>query len=502
MPTLRRAASAAEQAALREVYLSAEARIINEIARLRGAGNVDYHAVAALERVQRILAETQTAAGEYVPRMVEREFYVKHPEARRIPETVEKHRAGYTNAEVLTATQTDIVERLVMNLLGQLEEASATVQKTLENGLLGRTTPDKYRSVGLSTVSLMQATGEGSAKAAKSMVEQLRRDGVTAFVDRAGRKWSLHTYADMVCRTTARQAEVLALLTRDPEQDLYKISSHGTTCPICAPLEGRVYSRSGTDPDFPPLSLAFGKVDPDGGDDLANTWLNIHPNCLHALIPWTPAGRSDEEIEQIKKFSSPRTNPLDRDPRSQAQIDAYRKKEQARAAYLRSRRQWERYKTALGDGMPSFETFLKHKTAGSEKYKTWMAKYRKSLDNSGGHDIMSLAEGLERGQISLTINSEKQNRHIRGTAEYIEGRSYLAISLDEAQEIVNRYHGKGEMRQTRNGTWAKKEQIMTDRFLGVSINPNTGVESPTRAATIHYSKTGTHLVPRKEDDAE
>lgn len=502
MPTLKRAASAAEQEALRKVYLSAETRIVGEITRLRGAGNVDYHAEGALDRIQRILAETQTAAEKYVPQMVEREFYVKHPEARRIPETVEKHRAGYANAEALTATQTDVVERLVMNLLGQLEEASATAQKTLESGLLGRTTPDKYRSAGLSTVSLMEATGEGSAKAAKSMVEQLRRDGVTAFVDRAGRKWNLHTYAEMVCRTTARQAEVLALLTRDPEQDLYKISSHGTTCPICAPLEGRVYSRSGTDPDFPPLSLAFGKVDPDGGDDLANTWLNIHPNCLHALIPWTPAGRSDEEIEQIKQFSNPRTNPLDRDPRSQAQIDAYRKKEQARAAYLRSRRQWERYKAALGDGVPSFETFLRHKAAGSEKYKAWMAKYRKSLDNSGGRDIMSLAEGLERGQISLTINPEKQNRHIRGTAEYIEGRSYLAISIDEAQDIVNRYHGKGKTREKRDGTFEMKERIMTDRIIGISINPKTGEESPTHAATIHYSKTGTHLVPRKEDDVK
>ena len=131
----------------------------------------------------------------------------------------------------------------------------------------------------------------------------------------------------MVLRTTTRQAEVLSVLTRDPEQDLYKISSHNTTCKLCAPLEGRVYSRSGTDPDFPPLAAAFGKVDKAGPDTLANSWLNIHPNCLHVLIAWTPAGRSEEELRKIKEFSSFRTNPPDRDPRTEKQIEAYRLKE-------------------------------------------------------------------------------------------------------------------------------------------------------------------------------
>lgn len=98
---------------------------------------------------------------------------------------------------------------------------------------------------------------------------------------------------------------------------------------------------------------------------------------------------------------------------------------------------------------------------------------------------MSLAEGLERGQISLTINPEKQNRHIRGTAEYIEGRSYLAISIDEAQDIVNRYHGKGKTREKRDGTFEMKERIMTDRIIGISINPKTGEDHrPTPRRSI------------------
>ena len=79
------------------------------------------------------------------------------------------------------------------------------------------------------------------------MAGQLQQEGITAFVDKAGREVVLQDYCNMATRTTVRQAEVAAILTADPDHDLYKIVKIGTTCPICAPLEGRVYSRSGTD---------------------------------------------------------------------------------------------------------------------------------------------------------------------------------------------------------------------------------------------------------------
>lgn len=280
MPNLTPASSEKELEKLIQVFLKAETDIINEIGYLRSKGLVDYHAVAALERVQAILRKMENDSWEYAPKMIEKEFYVRVPEARKIEEPVEKHVEGYKNAFALTAEQTDVVQRLVMNLMGEITDASMTVMSTLQTALIGRVEPDIYRRVGLEQVAAQAASGRGVNKAVPQFVQQLIQEGVTAFVDKAGRNWSLHTYCTMVSRTTRRQAEVLAVLTADPEQDLYKISSHGTTCAICAPYEGRVYSRSGTDPDFPPLAEAFGKVDANGPDSLANSWLNIHPNCL------------------------------------------------------------------------------------------------------------------------------------------------------------------------------------------------------------------------------
>jgi len=365
---------------LREIFLKAENDLIAEIARQRSRGLVDYHTEAALSRVQATLQKLVDDAWKYVPRMIEKQFYTQHPEVRRIPETVEKHQAGYANAYALTLEQTAIVEQLTINLLGELMEASATAKRNTEDVILGRLENDVFRRTGLARVAAMEAEGAGAYPSARKMIQDLRAQGVTCFVDKAGRKWSLYSYCNMVARTTSRQAEILAVLTQDPKWDLYQVTSHTGSCGLCAPLEGRVYSKSGTDPDFPPLASAFGKIDPAGPNDLSNTYLNIHPNCLHQLIRWTPIGHTPEELEKIKRFSSFRTNPPSRDPRSRKQIEAYRRKEAGRRQFLKDLRQFQDMKLVLGRRMTgNAAEFVKHKMAGDEKYRRWVELYREEL---------------------------------------------------------------------------------------------------------------------------
>ena len=380
MPTLKRAPNEKELEKLIQIFLKAETDIINEIGRLRSRGLIDYGVVAALERVQAILRKMENDSWTYVRPLIEKMFYVRVPEARKIEgETVEKHVKGYGNAAVLSGEQHAVIDRLISNLMGEITDASMTAMATLQSALIGRIEPDVYRRIGLEQVALQQARGRSVYASVPDFVEALRREGVTAFVDKAGRHWSLHTYCSMVSRTTSRQAEVLAVLTADTGHDLYRISSHNTTCALCAPYEGRVYSKSGNDPDFPPLAAAFGKVDPAGPNTLANTWLNIHPNCWHSIYAWTPAGRSEEEIQKIKDFSNPKKNPFTRDPRTQKQIEAYRKKEQARAKWLSEYRQWESYRMTVGNPIPkTFSTFQKHKAADDDKYKEWQRLYRQT----------------------------------------------------------------------------------------------------------------------------
>lgn len=351
---------------LRRLYLYTEQDLLAEITRKRSRQLVEYAEVASLERVQEILSRMVDETFEYTPVMIEKIFYHS-----------DKDFAGYKNARGIVSAQTGIEEMLAANLIGEVTDMAETAEKSIrELYTIARLEADTYRKAALTSVARQEAAGKSWTTASAKMSQQLKRQGITAFVDKAGRHWSITDYGNMAVRTTARQAEVAAVLS-SREDDLWKISSVGSTCPVCAPLEGRVYSKSGLDPRFPPLSLAFGKVDPNGPDDLSNTYLNIHPNCLHALVPYTTAGKTPEEIQKDIDFSSPMLNPLTRDPRTKKQIKAYREKEKNRRKLKNDINQWRRYKAVLGGGMPkTFQTFQKHKRAGDDTYKKWMREYR------------------------------------------------------------------------------------------------------------------------------
>ncbi|WP_420806019.1 polymorphic toxin type 50 domain-containing protein [Bacillus kwashiorkori] len=77
----------------------------------------------------------------------------------------------------------------------------------------------------------------------------------------------------------------------------------------------------------------------------------------------------------------------------------------------------------------------------------------------------------------------------------MEGRSYLTISPEEVQDLVNLHAGTGKIRLTGKGNWDKKEIIEVEEIIGVSVDNLTGEGFKTNMFKIHYSKKGVHIVP-------
>lgn len=298
MPTLIRPPDNDVTAYMRLLFLRAERDIINEVKRKRASGYVEYAEVAALERIQKILQSLVDESWNYVPKMIEKIFYHSDKDA-----------AGYANARSITgggmsAAQLSVAEQLTNNLLGEITEATEGAYESAQKVFtIARLEDDPLRKEALQAVLKKEAEGKPWITGSKSFVQEMENQGIPVFVDKRGRKWSMQDYGNMAVRTTARQAQVAALLTAD-DYDLWQIVKIGSTCPVCAPLEGRIYSKSGNNPDYPPLTVAFGKIDPAGSNDLTNTYLNIHPNCLHALVRYTTIGKSAERIQKDKDFSS------------------------------------------------------------------------------------------------------------------------------------------------------------------------------------------------------
>ncbi len=88
-----------------------------------------------------------------------------------------------------------------------------------------------------------------------------------------------------------------------------------------------------------------------------------------------------------------------------------------------------------------------------------------------------------------TVNTGKQGKHIIGNNNYIEGRSVFNGTVDDAQRLVDDFAGTGEWIGTN------KERVNFGEVIGQYVNPATNEAVDTTVGIIHYSKTGTHIVP-------
>lgn len=412
--------------------MRAEQDILNEILRKNAQGYVDYAETAAMERVQAILQGLIDDSWEYVPKVVNKPFEAN------------LSRTGYSNAKALMSTQTIVVEQLIQNLMGEIIDSTNVAFNSAQNLYqIARLGNDIYRQTAIASTMYTEALGKGAFYSGQTMEAAIRNHGITGFVDARGRQWSLTDYCSMATRTTAHQAEVSAVLTRD-DHDLYQIVKIGSTCPICAPLEGRVYSKSGMNPNYPPLSLAFGKIDPNGGNDLSNTYLCIHPSCYHSLIRYTEAGKTDKQIQKMRDFSNPETNPLDVDPRSKKQIEAYQTKERNRAQLRNDIKQMHDYRGVLGSQVPKDITrFRKLKYEQPDKWAEIKSEYRKTLNAMNKASIKpDVANKIP--QISFTPSATIEDAQAyagKYFKTFMPGKTfkgeaaYKGISLDNANEI-------------------------------------------------------------------
>ena len=360
----------ASAAALQKIFEDTQDKLIREILRKRSKGYVDYAEVAALERVRKTLHKMVKGAEKYVPMAVEHEFYNR-------PESLQ----AYANARAsINPGRTRAVEILSDNLMGEIEEMAETAYQSTASKLflVGRAQEDIFREAGLTKAIEASAAGRGSLTTVNEIIAAIQNTGITAFVDKAGHEWNLKAYGSMAVRTTVRQAQVAAVLTEN-EHDLYKIINTGVPCRWCAAYGGRVYSKSGMNKNYPPLTAAFGRIDTSGSDSIYNSFLNIHPNCMCTLVEYHEEDHSPEEVEKERLFSDPARRPFDLDYRTKAVKEAYEQKERNRAVYRANVKQYRRYLESGVPGMPKhFQTFLKHKRLNDDKYREWLAAYRKA----------------------------------------------------------------------------------------------------------------------------
>jgi hypothetical protein len=166
----------------------------------------------------------------------------------------------------------DTVESLVNDTYNDLLLATKNTERKVKQ---------LVRSVVSDTIRMKAVQQYGRNTMRNEIVSKLTQQGLTArldtegwvgIVDKAGRRWNLSTYAEMVVRTKIQQAHIEGKRVESLERnvDLAVISSHGAK-DACRHFEGMVISLHGLTPGYRTY------------DELHATNKIFHPNCQHTI---------------------------------------------------------------------------------------------------------------------------------------------------------------------------------------------------------------------------
>ena len=368
-------------------------------------------------------------------------------------------------------------------------------------------------------------TGLSTAdKAISDTVMKWQEKGFQGFKDSAGRNWKIDNYARTVIKTTTYRT-YREMRTRPAEElgiDTFYFSKKASAREMCAPLQHQIVTTgtARTEHGERILSLSdYGYGKPGG-------CLGI--NCGHMLTPFIPGANYKpdlgEDVAEVTPEQAEENANAEAKQRALERSIRANKEKLHVAEKLGDKELIDKYKSKIGTQNAALKDYLKqhpflHRDYAREKYyddpytkAKKEVKVRKELEKLEKHraEQKEMREkfnsAVKNGIIKTEINNEHFENHIRGTngyEKYLQKNlekgapppSYLTITKEECQALVDRYAGTGQFKYDPKST-KMQEIISQNKPIGTYIDPRTGeVVENTTDFRIHYSKTGSHIVP-------
>ena len=384
-----------------------------------------------------------------------------------------------------------------------------------------RKSNDAYQQVmAHATTGLLSGT-DTRIQASQKMLNEYASKGITTFVDKAGRNWDLSSYAEMCARTVSSHAALQGHIDRQVEvgEDLVKVSTIGTTCPICQRWQGVVLSISGNSPKYHSL------------EEAKSSGL-FHPNCKHTLGMYIPELDDDTEHEgkvepeplDMTTKSSQRNKLIEKQRANERQIRYWKKrkalaitpeeqmkceqkvkawqyknliyceKNDLRRQYARegvmsgkasgpmgsfiggSLKEYEEvYKKAIGDDPKKIHKTLLKMDLTSFSYKGWLRSEIKSLDEL---------------DIDRAMLKDASRKDVTPTSLY---KKYIGDSPASDYAEVSPYEKGTKEYKTGYAKWLKEEVEKIGTSYGIKpeykyIHEDIPVEDTKLSATEIYKK--------------
>ena len=409
------------------------------------------------------------------------------------------------------------------NLAAYVNQAMGDIDNLI-NTTLPMSVRKVYQSIVQESVAKVVTGLTTSDKAISDTVMKWAKKGFYGFTDSQGKHWKADTYARQVIKSTAWRVyrEVRMAPAEELGIDTYYYSKKSTAREMCAPLQHQIVTTGVARTEAGERILALS----DYGYGYAGGCLGI--NCRHEITPYVPGANYKPDLPDELRDLTPEQ--AIENANAQAKQRALERSIRQSKEFLHVAEKLgdseliDKYKSKVRIQQGAMRDYLKqhpflHRDYAREKYyddpytkAKKEVKVRKELEKLEKHraEQKEMREkfnsAVKSGIIKTEINNEHFENHIRGTKgyeKYLQKNlekgapppSYLTITKEECQALVDRYAGTGQFKYDPKST-KMQEIISQNKPIGTYIDPRTGeVVENTTDFRIHYSKTGSHIVP-------
>lgn len=433
---------------------------------------------------------------------------------------------GRRDGEYIANGVTDSLEAYTSQAISDLNLINTTLPRSIQK---------TYKSIVEKSVAEVVISSKSADKAIRDTIMKWQKKNFTGFVDKGGREWRADAYARAVIKTTTFRVynEMRTAPAKEMGIDTYYYSKKATAREMCAPLQGRIVTMEGTthtEQGVKVLALS------DYGYGYAGGCLGVH--CGHYLTPFIiGVNELPEDPEHLKNLTPEQAE-------ENARIQA---KQRALERAIRNHKERLHYARTLGDSelemceklqvrknqgklraLVDKHDFLvrdynRERFAGSisnhnqtivrdkanatvkayketvdllgakapktlENYR--LMRYNKSKDYAILKDAIYTQKKFNDGTWLDAVNPQKQARHMESTVK--EGKSYFYDWVD-TEQLYNQYKQTSAFRRNHGKNTYNYEQIDLPKGLDLGKDVYTG--NSINAITIHYGKTGSHLIP-------
>lgn len=433
---------------------------------------------------------------------------------------------GRNDGQFVANGVTDSLEAYTSQAISDLNLINTTLPKSIQK---------TYKSIVEKSVAEVVISSKSADKAIRDTIMKWQKKNFTGFVDKGGREWRADAYARAVIKTTTFRVynEMRTAPAKEMGIDTYYYSKKATAREMCAPLQGRIVTMEGTthtEQGVKVLALS------DYGYGYAGGCLGVH--CGHYLTPFIiGVNELPEDPDHLKDLTPEQAE-------ENARIQA---KQRALERAIRNHKERLHYARTLGDSelemceklqvrknqgklraLVDKHDFLvrdynRERFAGSisnhnqtivrdkanaiakayketvdllgakapktlENYR--LMRYNKSKDYAILKDAIYTQKKFNDGTWLDAVNPQKQARHMESTVK--EGKSYFYDWVD-TEQLYNQYKQTSAFRRNHGKNTYNYEQIDLPKGLDLGKDVYTG--NSINAITIHYGKTGSHLIP-------